>query len=194
MLPSPAPTPPIGDGWIHEAKLDGFRAQVHLVDGVAAIYSRNGADFTKRFRSLVPAIERIPARTAVVDCELIACGHDGMPCFRTLIGGNASQLCLWCFDLLQVDGVRIMALPLVERRERLRALLADVDSSLQFSDAFADPRALLAAGERTGLEGVVSKRADSVYRSGRTKAWLKTKTEAWRQNNRWRHEAFAKTR
>ena len=99
-------------------------AQVHIEDGAATLYSKNGADITRRFRSLRPALARVPVKSAIVDCELVACDETGMPSFRSLmnLGNKAPALCLWCFDLLSLDGARITPLPLVERR----ALLSDV--------------------------------------------------------------------
>ena len=66
MLPTPAKTVPVGPEWLHEAKLDGFSAQIHVEDGKAILYSRNGADLTKRFRSIRSTIEAIPARSAII--------------------------------------------------------------------------------------------------------------------------------
>lgn len=191
MAPTSVKQPPIGPEWSHEAKFDGWRAQIHIEDGDAAIFSRNGADLTKRFRALLPALADIPARRAVIDAELVACGPDGLPCFRTLMGiGKAdAPLCLWAFDLLQLNGVNVMPLPLDERRELLAELIAAADTEhIQFSGAFADPLKLLATSERLGLEGIVSKRRDSAYRPGPTRDWVKTKTVSWRAANRDRFE------
>ena len=112
MAPALAKTPPAGADWIHEVKFDGWRAQIHVEGGSATIYSKNGADYTKRFRAL--RSEGIPAKSAIIDCELVACDETGMPCFRTLmeLGNKAPGLCLWCFDLLSIDGARITPLPL----------------------------------------------------------------------------------
>src|SRR5689334_18760780 len=86
--------PPTGKGWIHELKFDGFRVQLHT-GAEPVIYSRNGADFTKRFRSLVPALQALPP--AIVDAELVACDCNDRPDFRALMFGS-KNLCLWCFD------------------------------------------------------------------------------------------------
>ena len=199
--PSPAPTavktPPIGPEWSHEAKFDGWRAQIHIDDGDAAIFSRNGADLTKRFRALLPALSEIPARRAILDAELVACGEDGMPSFRMLMGYGkvGAPLCLWAFDLLHLNGVNIMPLPLDERRELLAELIAAADTGhIQFSGAFTDPLKLLATAERLGLEGIVSKRRDSAYRPGPTRDWVKTKTVSWRVANRDRYELLKRPR
>ena len=151
MAPSAVQTPPIGPEWSHEAKFDGWRVQIHIEDGDAAIFSRNGADLTKRFRALLPALSEIPARRAIIDAELVACGEDGMPSFRLLMGyGKArAPLCLWAFDLLHLNGVYIMPLPLDERREFLAELIASADTEhIQFSGTFEDPIKLLATCER----------------------------------------------
>lgn len=193
MLPTAAKAVPVGPEWLHEAKMDGFRAQVHVDDGEVAVYSRTGVDFTKRFRSLRPTLEAIPVKSAIIDCELFACGSDGMPSFDTLmsLGNRAPALCLWCFDILYLNGVRLMPMPLAQRKSILADVIALADEEhLQFSGDFHDPIALLAAGEKTGLEGIVSKRRDSPYRSGRTNDWLKVKTKSWRQANRDRFKSM----
>jgi bifunctional non-homologous end joining protein LigD len=112
MTPTLAKVPPVGEDWIHEVKFDGWRAQVHVEDGEATIFSRTGADLTRRFRALKPVIDAIPATSAIIDCELVACDEAGLPCFRALMdhSKNGAPLCLWAFDLLYLDGVRITPL------------------------------------------------------------------------------------
>ena len=120
-----------------------------------------------------------------------------MPSFRSLmdLGNKAPALCLWCFDLLSLDGVRITPLPLVERKAMLAKLVAAVsDVHLQFSGEFSDPIKLLATCQKMNLEGIVSKRRESAYRSGPTRDWLKIKTATWRAANRDRWELFEKRR
>ena len=197
MAPALVKTPPTGQEWLHEVKFDGFRAQVHIDDGVATILSRNGADLTKRFRALQPVLADIPARSAILDCELVACDEAGIPCFRTLMsyGKTDAPLCLWAFDLLQLDRIRLMPLPLDERKKRLAAIILAADTEhIQFSGAFDDPIKLLRKCEKMGLEGIVSKRWNSPYRPGPSRDWLKTKTANWRAANRDRWEMFQKVR
>ena len=120
-----------------------------------------------------------------------------MPCFRTLmeLGNKAPGLCLWCFDLLSIHGARITPLSLHQRKAMLAKLVAAVgDEHLQFSGAFSDPIKLLATCQRMNLEGIVSKRRESAYRSGPTRGWLKIKTASWRAANRDRREMFEKKR
>ena len=118
-----------------------------------------------------------------------------MPNFSSLmdLGNKAPALCLWCFDLLSLDGARITPLPLVERRALL-ATRHQGDKHLQFSGEFDEPLELLSAGKKMSLEGIVSKRRESAYRSGPTRDWLKVKTGTWRAENRGRWELFEKRR
>lgn len=194
MAPTLAKTAPAGPEWIHEVKFDGFRVQVHIEGDAIAIYSRNGYDLTRRFRQLNSAIAGIPARTAIIDCELVACDASGQPCFRSLMSaGKADTVCLWCFDLLAINGERLTEKPLALRRGVLNDLInAGDDHSVQFSCDFPDPLKLLEAANRMGLEGIVSKRKESAYRSGPTRDWLKIKTAAWRAANRDRWDMFEK--
>ncbi len=105
MAPTLAKTPPSGDEWLHEIKFDGFRAQVHVEGGSIAIYSRNGADMTKRFRRLKDALSAMPVDSIILDAEVVACDESGQPNFRTLMNGAKDcDLCLWCFDILAFDG------------------------------------------------------------------------------------------
>jgi bifunctional non-homologous end joining protein LigD len=125
-------------------------------------------------------------QTAIIDCELVACDESGQPDFQTLMqkGARSPALRLWAFDLLAVDGALLSAKPLVERRDALAMILADADDQgLQFSQSFSDPIQLLAAAEKLGLEGIVSKRNASPYRSGPSRAWVKAKTMAWKNAN-----------
>jgi bifunctional non-homologous end joining protein LigD len=196
MAPMLAKIPPAGAEWLHEVKFDGFRAQVHVEGGNVTIYSRRGADMTQRFRRLRDRLVAIPVESAIIDCEIVACDESGQPNFRSLMS-NAKDcdLCLWAFDLLAVDGIRVMDRPLFQRRTALNELLIETDEQgLQFSAAFDDPVKLLAAAERMGLEGIVSKRRQSVYRSGPTRDWIKVKTAVWREANRDRGELFEKKR
>ena len=100
---------------------------------------------------------------------------------------QGAGLCLRCFDLLSLDGVRITPLPLHQRKAMLAKPVAAVgDVHLQFWAEFSDPIKLLATCQRMNLEGIVSKRRELAYRSGPTRDWLKVKTATWRAENRGR--------
>ena len=182
-------TPPSGPEWLHELKHDGWRAQLHRQAGGAAILSRNGKDITARFAVIRKAMLGLPA--CIIDAELVGCDADGIPDFHALTTGNAHGCCAWCFDLMMIDGKDVRAEPLERRRSRLEQLLAGADQDLlRFSEAFDDPEKLLAAALELGLEGIVSKKRDQPYRSGKNVGWIKVKTAAWREANRDRWEMF----
>jgi ATP-dependent DNA ligase len=174
MAPTLALRPPAGSDFLHEVKFDGWRAQLHGGKGGFALYSKRGADLSRRFARLKPLADALPAKGAVLDCELVAVDETGMPSFRALMEqGKTATLALVAFDLLHLDGVRLTPLPLEERKSVLETLVAKVGSPhLQYSAAFADPEELLEACNRLHFEGIVSKRKGSPYRSGPTKDWL----------------------
>jgi bifunctional non-homologous end joining protein LigD len=191
-------SPPTGLGWVHEVKFDGWRVQLHK--GImsekhnqpAKVYSRNGADFTSRFHLIATAIAALPCKSAVIDAELVACDLQGQPDFRALMSRVANpDLCCWCFDLLELDGSDLRSLPLVERKARLSALIHKADlHALRYSDHFEDGEALLTEMARRNMEGIVSKKADQSYRSGKNPGWIKVKTAEWKAANRKRFEMF----
>jgi bifunctional non-homologous end joining protein LigD len=170
---------PTGDGWLYEPKWDGYRAIVTVSGAEATLTSRNGTDLTDRFREVARAAARaVRTPAAVIDGEVCALDEDGTARFEALQSGSG-RLVLLAFDLLSVDGEPVHALPLVERRRRLEALLDPAVDGVRLSPAFDDGDALLAAAEAQGLEGVVAKRADAPYRPGRrTPEWQKVKLRA----------------
>ena len=179
--------PPAGHGWVHEVKFDGWRLQVHKHGDVAWLYSRLGRDLTHRFAELRDHVLYLP--DCIIDAELVACDTDGKPDFEALMRKDPN-LCIWCFDLLELDGADLRTRPLIERKKKLRDMLITADDDrLRYSEEFPDPVKLLAVVEKMGLEGVVSKRADAPYRSGPQKDWIKVKARAWREANadRWEH-------
>ena len=185
--------PPNGRDWLHEVKHDGWRAQLHINGDMATVYSRNGRDLSRRFRSIYDAISELHVRSIILDAELVACDDSGKPDFRELMFGAKHATCAWCFDLMHLNGRDLRPLPLGERRDLLRNLLIEADDHvLRFSDDFPNPDKLLSAASRMGLEGIVSKRRDQPYRSGPNSGWIKVKTETWRAANRDRWEMFGK--
>ncbi len=171
---------PEGPGWIHEVKLDGYRAMLTLRDGKAAFLSRSGGDWTGRFSSLVGAAERLGASEALIDGEVCVLEPDGRTSFRALEKALASggPLTFFAFDLLHLDGRDLRQLPLAERKRRLASLLgaAGARGPLRYLDHIeASGRDFHAQACRLRLEGSVSKRADSPRREGRTRDWLKVK-------------------
>ena len=187
--------PPQGKGWVHEVKFDGYRLQLHKDGERGFIWSKNGKDFTARFRDIAKAVAELPCKTCILDAEGVALDAEGRPDFRALVGGQKHSRVAWCFDLLEIDGRDMRAFPLLTRRVRLAALLKKAGNELlRMSDTFPDPTKLLAALDERQLEGIVSKRSDQPYVSGKNRGWIKVKCHAWREANRDRGELFGKGR
>jgi bifunctional non-homologous end joining protein LigD len=173
---------PDGASWVHEVKYDGYRMLVELDTGDVRWFSRNGIDRSARAARLSPAIASLRARTALIDGELAVVDERGVSHFQELqqaLGEKTSaQLTFFAFDLLHVDGYDLRDCALLDRKRLLKALLDRVPakSGVHFSDHIAgDGPGFLRSACEHRLEGVVSKRADSPYRSGRSGDWLKSK-------------------
>lgn len=185
-------SPPTGKGWCYEVKFDGYRLQLHKSGDQVVIFSKNGKDFTSRFRDIARAVAGLPCKTCIIDAEGCAVDEQGRPDFRALVGGQKHSRLAWCFDLLSCDGRDLRPFPLLTRRVRLRALLKAQPEGLAYSDSFADPDKLLSACNERGLEGIVCKRVDQPYVSGKNRDWIKVKCHAWREANHDRGELFSK--
>jgi bifunctional non-homologous end joining protein LigD len=176
--------PPSGEGWLHETKYDGYRIEALLDRGKVRCLTRAGLDWTGRFPAIARAVAGIPARNCTLDGEVVALLPDGRSSFQALQerlhADPPGDLVYYVFDLLRLDGVDLREKPLDERKELLRKLLRRVGRgarrAVRFSDHVAGrARAVLARACRLGLEGVISKRRDAPYRSGRNRHWLKIK-------------------
>jgi bifunctional non-homologous end joining protein LigD len=171
---------PTGDGWLHEIKYDGYRLHARFDRGRVRLLTRNGHDWSHRYRATVKAVENLPATTAYLDGELCAVRPDGVPVFSRLQAamdeGRTDELILFAFDLLFLDGEDLAGRPVLERKERLRALLTPEIQGLRFSDhVIGDGPKFRAQACKLGLEGVISKRADAPYRPGDRGIWVKSK-------------------
>ncbi len=169
-------TVPTGPAWLHEVKYDGYRAIVAVAGGRAKVFTRNGLDWSDKFPGIAEAAAALDVRSALIDGEIVAF-KDGRPDFSTLKDAISSggDMTMFAFDLLSLDGDDLRALPTVERKARLQAIIGD-DARLQYAEH------VVGSGERLlekmcaeGLEGVVSKRADARYRAGRSSDWRKIK-------------------
>lgn len=183
MLATLADEPPEGDEWQHEIKFDGYRTQLHVEDGAARAFSRRGYDWSAKYRNVIAAACALPCDSAILDGEVIiqdASGRSDYDALRSAIARRRQAAFVFmAFDLLHLDGRDLQSLPLEQRRSRLRDLLGTPDPTqpLHFSDELVgNGPDVFAAAERMGLEGIVSKQLGSRYRSGRARAWVKTKT------------------
>jgi bifunctional non-homologous end joining protein LigD len=175
--------PPAGDAWLHEVKFDGYRLQARISAGKVKLLTRSGLDWTERFgERIADALAALPCETALIDGEVVALGENGISSFSALQAalseGKTANLVFFAFDLLHLDRANLRAEPLLARKEQLEELLkvADVDSPLRYSEHFIEPgQTMLRHACRMGLEGVISKRAEAPYRSGRGRDWIKSK-------------------
>ena len=175
--------PPAGDEWVHEVKFDGYRLQAHVENGKVKLLTRTGLDWTPKFgKAISEIIGGLDLDTAIIDGEVVVLADNGVSTFSelqlALSEKRPDRMIFYVFDLLHLDGNDLTSAPLAERKERLRDLLkgADEEGPVRFSEHFSEPgKTMLSHACRMGLEGVVSKRADAAYRSGRGHDWIKSK-------------------
>jgi bifunctional non-homologous end joining protein LigD len=175
--------PPTGPDWLHEVKLDGYRVLCRVADGKARLLTRRGHDWTSRLGRLGSSAAFLPAERALIDGEVVRLRRDGTTDFQALqqaLGrGATAELHLIAFDLLHLDGRDLRKIPLVDRKELLRELLAAAPAeaaAVRFSDHhLGRGEELFRQACRLGAEGIISKRTHSAYRSGRHRDWLKAK-------------------
>jgi len=172
--------PPPGPEWQHEIKWDGYRISIAINDGKVTIYSSTGLDFTNRFPAIATAAAGLPVRNAVIDGEAVVLDDRGRSRFgllqAALKASGAHEAVVFVFDLLFFDGLDIRDWPLDTRRMVLEGLIAGAPDAIRFSEELLapGPRVFAIACEHE-LEGIVSKRRDRPYRSGRVQDWLKVK-------------------
>jgi bifunctional non-homologous end joining protein LigD len=176
-------TPPAGEEWVHEVKFDGYRLQAHISGGRVKLLTRSGLDWTGKFgRPIGGALEALPCEQAIIDGEVVVLSDNGGTSFASLQAALSESrpdlMTFYAFDLLHLDGADLRAEPLVERKARLQDLFGGVeeDGPLRYSEHFSEAgKTMLSHVCRMGLEGVLSKRADAPYRSGRGYDWIKSK-------------------
>ena len=179
MLPTLVAEPPEGNDWIHEIKYDGYRTQIVIDREGVRIFTRNGHDWTAKFQPIADAAEKLPAITTIIDGEMIVTNATGEPDFHALrqaIKSAPERLKFVAFDLLHWNSKDMRSRPYRDRRRALWSLIEPAKGRIQFSESIdGEGAAFFAAVDAMGLEGIVSKRADAPYASGRTRAWLKVK-------------------
>jgi bifunctional non-homologous end joining protein LigD len=180
QLATLAEHPPKGENWVHEIKFDGYRLEARLQDGEVRLTTRAGNDWTGRFGSVVEALSRIDVRNALLDGEVVNRTAGGDMTFHglqeALGSGDQQHLHYYVFDVLFLDGEDLRAKPLQERKAVLKRLLRRAPAHLHYSEHFVAPGDdVLAHACDIALEGIVSKRADRPYHSGRDLDWIKSK-------------------
>jgi DNA ligase D-like protein (predicted ligase) len=178
LMPTLVEKPPEGDGWIHEAKFDGYRSQIVIDEAGTRIFTRNGMDWTAKYPNLVETAKGLRVDSAIIDGEIIVPNEAGLSDFAALrkaIARRQHDLYFVAFDLLHLNGHDLRDLPLEHRRELLVALIP-AESRIQFSQSLpGEAKAIFHLLDQAGMEGMVSKRRNSKYRSGRSINWLKAK-------------------
>ena len=174
--------PPNGGQWLHELKWDGYRIVATVHKGKVRLWSRNAIEWTHKLPEIVSAIEMLGLDSAALDGELIA-GQGSKQDFNllqgTLSGDQQGNLTYVLFDVLHLDGVDVRAAPLTERKHLLQRLLAEPPAHLAFSSHIAgDGQQAFQLADQQHFEGIISKRADGAYSSGRSDDWRKTKSLA----------------
>ena len=177
-------TAPEGDDWLHELKFDGYRLLARLENGEVTLLTRRGNDWTERMTSVAEDLAKLDVKSALLDGEVVVLDERGVSSFQSLqnaLGGERGRtLVYYAFDLLHLDGHDLRAVPLVERKALLKALLdarrSELPETIRLSEHVVGqgPEFFAKAGE-LGVEGIVSKRANAPYRSGRGRDWLKVK-------------------
>jgi bifunctional non-homologous end joining protein LigD len=194
MQPTIARAPFSNPEWLFEPKWDGYRSLCYLKDGSVRFISRNGNNLTTRFPILETIAGQIKADSALIDGEIVALDKDGMPCFDKMRSRKVQEceIVFYAFDLLELNGEDLRQKPLLERKTLLKNVLPrQAAERIRFTDhIIGHGERLFALLEKKGLEGMVAKRIDSVYFGGRTRAWLKIKTSAGREETRKRDEAW----
>jgi bifunctional non-homologous end joining protein LigD len=167
--------------WSYEIKFDGYRMLARLENGSARLFTRNGHDWSDRMPKLVTALAGLAVDSAWVDGEAVVLDASGVPDFNALQNAfdrrSTSKIVLFFFDLMYINGTDIREQPLRARRALLAELMEEVNTDLlRYSEDFAqDPGSLVASACKMRLEGIIGKRANAPYRSGRSTDWIKLK-------------------
>jgi len=175
--------PPDGNEWIHEIKFDGYRMQLRIEGKQAILRTRKGLDWTARFPAIAKAAAKLP--DGMIDGEIVALDHNGHPSFASLQAAlsddKTDNLIFFAFDLLFDKDSDLRRWPLSERKAQLKSVLKNNTGSgvIRYVEHFeTGGDAVLKSACRLSLEGIISKRADARYQSGRTESWRKAKCRA----------------
>lgn len=185
---------PHGPNWIHEPKLDGWRILLAKVDDEVRLLTRGGDNRAQQMPELVDELKALPGR-CVLDGELVADEDDRLGDVFSVAGAIAAGKChllsVMAFDLLVCEGEDLRRMPLIDRKALLNELVERANlPCLSYVPGFVDGDVLFETMDKLGLEGVVSKRTSSKYRSGRSRDWVKIKTPTWRKRNEQRWKLF----
>ena len=180
-LPIPSDTPPSGAYWIHEIKHDGYRLMARRDPVGIRLLTRNGHDWAARYPLIVEAVNHLRVRSVLIDGEVVCCDDRGLAIFQKLRRQqNEATAFLYAFDLLELDGTDMRREPIEVRKATLASILRKSRHGVRLNGHLEHPDGALVFAHacKMGLEGIVSKRLGSRYRSGRSPDWLKFKNPA----------------
>lgn len=172
---------PQGPEWVHEVKFDGYRTLTVVDAGKVTMYSRSGLDWTAKYQALADRLHELEVDNAILDGEIVALNEHGASSFSRLKDelslGRSDELQYYVFDLLVLNGEDLSKLPLIDRKAKLEPLIKSkaFDNHIVYSEHFTENPDFLPHLCRMDMEGIISKRLDSVYTGKRSKAWLKVK-------------------
>lgn len=173
---------PRGAEWIYEVKFDGVRAVTIKRGREVQLLSRTGKDMTGKYGEVTEALRGLPVKEAVLDGEVVALDAEGRPSFQLLQssqmpGPERPAIFYYVFDVIQLDGKDLTAIPLLQRKATAQALVSNVHDRIRFSAGIqADTERMIREMKARGLEGIIAKRKDGAYEIGRRSgAWLKFK-------------------
>jgi bifunctional non-homologous end joining protein LigD len=170
-LPTKTDKLPSGSEWLHEIKHDGFRIIARKNGPRVRLYSRPGNDLTYRFPLIVEALARLRSRSCIIDGEAVACDDNGVASFNLVrYRHHDESIFLYAFDLIELNGDDLRRDPLEGRKGTLEMMLTKAGPGIRFNEHMeGDGETVFRHACKLGLEGIVSKRKDSAYRSGRSR-------------------------
>jgi bifunctional non-homologous end joining protein LigD len=174
-------SPPAGEGWLHELKLDGYRMQARKDGASVQMLTRKGVDWTHRVRAVAKEVAKLAVDKVTLDGEVVVVAEDGTTSFAdlqaSLQDGAANVLTYFCFDLLHVDGHNLRESPLKQRKEILGSVLSGANEDLVRASEHLETggEELFRKACELHAEGIISKKASARYSSGRSGDWLKMK-------------------
>lgn len=183
QIPKLVTVPPTESDWVHEMKYDGYRLQTHFYQNKVKVFTRNHNDWSSKFPWLLTAVKRLQLDNVILDGELVWIDENGRCDFQKLQNAlhdnnrkNIFRLKYYVFDILYLDGEDLRKKSLLERKTVLKKLLKSAPSSIKYSDHIKlNGKEFFNLTCEQKLEGIVSKKANAAYHSGRNSLWLKTK-------------------
>jgi bifunctional non-homologous end joining protein LigD len=179
-IPSPADKPPSGPDWVQEIKHDGYRLMARRDPVGIRLLTRNGYDWAPRYPLIIQAVNALKVRSCLIDGEAVACDDNGLAVFRDAAREvSGRQVFLYAFDLLELNGKDFRREPFEVRKATLTSVLRSCPPGVRMNEHLThDGNVVFRHACKLGLEGIVSKRLGSPYRSGRSRDWLKMKNPA----------------